>query len=384
MTNVFALEVSSCYALAMFVTRGHRARLLLPVMVSCSLAAAAEASKDDGAGADDLVTFTPEGETSGSVLVATPEPRVVWLLYADGGKVPAATGISNCSDMPPKWECKFPGAKSDMDCKKQVQTYLDGYYKDFNVVFTHTKPTSGPYYTVVATSKGWCTGLPGSALGVAPFRSDCADQNGNVAFVWACDADARKCANTIAQEQAHLVGLLHTDDKNDLLYPSWPCACDRFDDKEAAVIAPQCGRSKQNSRQMMEERLGLWTGGAKPDAFGTWPPADAGAEDAGGTSDGGAAPDSGGGDAAAHDGGGGGGGGGDAGVPDGGGTADGAAADAGGKAAGGGGCVIATVGGAPASGGMLAALAIALAVGRRRWSRPAGASSRRLRVRPAR
>ena len=90
-----------------------------------------------------------------------------------------------------------------------MQSYLDRWYADFNVVFTLTRPTSGQFYTEVVSSGGgaWC-GVDAKVAGVAPFL--CKDIAGGVAYTFMGGEDAKQTAVIIAQEQAHLVGLEHT------------------------------------------------------------------------------------------------------------------------------------------------------------------------------
>ena len=80
---------------------------------------------------------------------ASAEPRVVFLWYADGGAPPS---VSVCPATPPAYACSFGGDKGIEGCKRAVQTFLDEWYADFNVVFTFVKPQSGAYYTVIVTS----------------------------------------------------------------------------------------------------------------------------------------------------------------------------------------------------------------------------------------
>jgi hypothetical protein len=217
--------------------------------VAAALSAAGGAGGDAGAG--------------GAAGDAVP-PRVVYLLYADGSTPPAAENDACRGRTPPRFQCNF--GTSLLDCQTQVQTYLDRWYADFNVVFTVTRPTSGPYYTEIVSSGGgtWC-GADARVAGVAPFL--CGDIDGGVAYTFRGGDDAKQTAIIIAQEQAHLVGLEHTDSNKDLMFPTICTDCDGFEDVEDGVQMDCCDRPVQNSYQMMKERLGLWGGGPKPSAF---------------------------------------------------------------------------------------------------------------------
>jgi len=214
---------------------------------------------------DDIV-MVDEGDTgagvpAGAAAAEDAAPKVLWLFYADGN-----AGYGMICGKAPKFSCKFGGAEGLVGCQKSVQGYLDGFYKDFNLIFTINKPTSGVYQTAVITDAGaaWC-GKPAGVLGVAPMA--CANSPTAVSYTFGC-TDARKCAVTIAQEHAHTVGLDHTDSKMDVLTPSWPCTCAGFADMEMGTVSGYCG-AKQNSYQLMKSRLGSWPGGDKPGPFGS-------------------------------------------------------------------------------------------------------------------
>jgi MYXO-CTERM domain-containing protein len=219
-------------------------------------------------------------ETTGSVLVDVPvpedptvdnlsggstaEPRVVYLAYADGKELPA-TAVNACAGTAPKFVCNF--APTLEDCQRQIQTYLDKWYADLNVVFTLKRPTSGRFYTEVISSGGgaWC-GVDARVAGVAPFL--CKDIYGGVAYTFMGGDSAKQTATIIAQEQAHLVGLEHTTSDDDLMLPTICHDCDSFEDANNTVKDDRCARPMQNSYQMMKERVGAWPGGDKPAVFG--------------------------------------------------------------------------------------------------------------------
>ena len=213
--------------------------------------------------AETRAALTGTGGSGGSS-ESEKEPRVVYLFYADGNPLPK-TNVNACHGTPPKFNCNF--GTSLLDCQKQIQSYLDRWYADFNVIFTFTRPTSGKYYTEVISSGGgaWC-GVESKVAGVAPFL--CNDLDGGVAYTFLGGEDAKQTAVIIAQEQAHLVGLEHTISSVDLLLPTVCSHCDGFQNVDNPVTGDRCNRTTQNSYAMMKERLGTWTGGPKPSAFG--------------------------------------------------------------------------------------------------------------------
>jgi Bacterial Ig domain len=192
------------------------------------------------------------------------QPKVIYLVYADGTQLPNAA-YDACTGTAPKFNCSF--GSSLLDCQRQIQTYLDRWYADFNVIFTLTRPSGGNYYTEVVSSGGgaWC-GVAATVAGVAPFL--CQDLHGGVAYTLDGGGSAHDTAVIIAQEQAHLLGLEHVSDTNDIMYPYICQNCDGFENQAVATTADRCDRETQNSYQMMLKALGAWSGGTKPSIFG--------------------------------------------------------------------------------------------------------------------
>ncbi|HVY37077.1 MAG TPA: Ig-like domain-containing protein [Polyangia bacterium] len=196
---------------------------------------------------------------------ASPAPKVIYLVYADGKTPLPSMNYNACSGLAPKFTCTF--APTLLECQQQIQAYLDRWYADFNVIFTLTKPTSGTYYTEVVSSGGgaWCK-VDNTVAGVAPFL--CKDLKGGVAYTLEGGQSAHDTAVIIAQEQAHLLGLEHVSSDSDIMYPYICRTCDGFQNKSLAVTGDRCDRQAQNSYQMMKDALGAWPGGPKPSAFG--------------------------------------------------------------------------------------------------------------------
>ena len=63
----------------------------------------------------------------------------------------------------------------------------------------------------------WCK-VDDKVAGVAPFL--CKDLQGGVAYTFQGGRSARETAVIIAQEQAHLLGLEHTTDPHDIMFPT--------------------------------------------------------------------------------------------------------------------------------------------------------------------
>lgn len=209
---------------------------------------------------DDMVPLADDGVEPAASVESEGAPRILFVWYADGGKPPVPATV--CSGTPPAFKCPFG---SNEECRKQIQTYLDKFYADFNLIFTFTKPTSSPFYSAVVTAAGgsWC-GQSAGVSGIAPFA--CRDLGQGASYTLLC-ATARTCAKTIAQEHAHAVGLAHTTSARDVMYPSSTTIVEGFEDKENKVTGG-C-RSVQNSYQMMKSALGAWPAGMpKPSPSG--------------------------------------------------------------------------------------------------------------------
>jgi hypothetical protein len=192
------------------------------------------------------------------------DPKVIYLRYADGTETHTAN-YDACTGTVPKFVCNF--APTLVECERQIQAYLDAWYADFNVIFTLTRPTSGKYYTEVVSSGGgaWCK-VDDKVAGVAPFL--CKDLNGGVAYTFQGGRTARETAVIIAQEQAHLLGLEHTNNPHDIMYPTISTDTMGFVNDDSPVNGDRCDRETQNSYGMMKKALGEWPGGPKPSAFG--------------------------------------------------------------------------------------------------------------------
>jgi len=192
------------------------------------------------------------------------DPKVFYLRYADGTEQHTAN-YDVCTGKVPKFECTF--APTLLECQRQIQTYLDRWYADFNIIFTLTRPTSGKYYTEVVSSGGgaWCK-ADDKVAGVAPFL--CKDLDGGVAYTFQGGHSARETAVIIAQEQAHLLGLQHTTNPNDIMFPTVSLGAEGFPDNKAQVSGDRCDTGTQNSYKMMKAALGDWPGGPKPSPFG--------------------------------------------------------------------------------------------------------------------
>jgi hypothetical protein len=196
------------------------------------------------------------------------KPAYLWLWYATGGPMPEFSEY--CGDLtPPPYQCKF-GSNLE-DCQRQVQAFLDDWYKDFNLVFTLTRPPSGDYYTIIITS-GWdqCKNSSPTQVGVMPrdeaglAPGNCNDNPGQTALAIECGTNAHDCATIIAHEHGHLVGLEHTASRMDIMNAKVLPTAAGFEDWSNPTDGDVCDLLVQNSYQQMLSALGPWPGGTKP------------------------------------------------------------------------------------------------------------------------
>jgi len=179
-------------------------------------------------------------------------PTPVYLFFADG-KTPIPNGRSCAgASVPPAFDCKFALGGDKSSCATQVQGYLDRWFADYNVYFTRTPPKESPYDTVVITNdNGWCqTSSRGQTL------VSCSHRQADAAFALMCNDDPKDCAVLIAHEYGHLVGLAHTDSNTDIMYARACAQCDGFRNADISVPGGTCGRTVQNSNQLLCEALG--------------------------------------------------------------------------------------------------------------------------------
>ena len=202
-------------------------------------------------------------------------PRVLYVAYADGGPKPDVSRTLNyiCTGTAPAFECTWDPGGVDA-CKRRIQARLDVAYQDFDLVFTFQRPTSGLFDTSLVTSNGdWCKEAPANFGGIT--RSGCDVVSGGISYALRCGANfadpAGACAFIIAHEHGHLIGLMHTAGTADIMRTSVCDTCGVFAKEDNKVRGPDC-RTTQNSYGMMLDRIGAWTGGAKPDPFAAPPP----------------------------------------------------------------------------------------------------------------
>ena len=213
--------------------------------------------------------------------------RPIFIWFADGGLPPPSTK-KICAGRPPAFQCPL-GATVEA-CRAPILALLDRWYAGFDVVFTYAPPAAATgdagaadagapaYDTVIVSSDGaWCGADP-QVVSRSPLPP-CNDPGaGGAVAIFRCQ-DVKTCATLIAKEQGHLVGLQHTGSATDVMNERGDLDHDGFEDRENLSAAPRCGL-RQNSYQLMLQRLGPWPGGAKPGPGEPPPPNLPGAVDA--------------------------------------------------------------------------------------------------------
>jgi hypothetical protein len=174
--------------------------------------------------------------------------RVIYLWFADGTAPPTRDDLCHGA-RPPPYSCSLAGSRTE--CQAAVQGYLDRWYASFGVRFTSVAPPeSVAHDTVVISTDGrWCGSVP---AGLA--QSTCDPLPSGTAWAFACGESAEQCAAIVAQEQAHLLGLEHTDSPLDLMFNPVCRDCVGFENRPNRVVSGRC-RSIQNSFALMTERL---------------------------------------------------------------------------------------------------------------------------------
>jgi hypothetical protein len=199
--------------------------------------------------------------TAGAPGVGASARTVVRLWFPDGG-APPVTGLCG-TKIPPPFRCADGTATCERAIRRRLQGLLATTGADVEVEIASAAPGSDPRPGTVLTAvvssgdASWCKPEEASTLrGLSPVNCAADARWGTTAYVFGCDRDARLCAVRIAQEIAHLVGLDHTDDPDDVMYPLERREA-RFVDREVPTVGARCGRPRQNSYRLLRARLGV-------------------------------------------------------------------------------------------------------------------------------
>ncbi len=139
---------------------------------------------------------------------------------------------------------------------QRVINQLYASHAPYDVDFTTTRPTSGNYQTIVFG--GTCSSVTGSGGCAGIAMGDCGDLlPSNITFVFPWGLRVDDLAATAAQEWAHAVGLGHTDDRYDVMYPQIQGGIIPTEFGEGQVPdGSGCGLAYQDSHQRMLDTIG--------------------------------------------------------------------------------------------------------------------------------
>jgi hypothetical protein len=155
----------------------------------------------------------------------------------------------------------WPGA-DDPATKQQVIDELTRRVREaflpFDIVVTTNRPNAGPYNMVMIGGDPSVFKMDARVAGVAYM--DCDNrQRSNVVFAFPgpLGGSVHGLFSTISQEAGHALGLQHSSDPSDLMYPRVDVAQERFQDREVPVASPiYCDQHTQNSHRRLLELVG--------------------------------------------------------------------------------------------------------------------------------
>lgn len=169
----------------------------------------------------------------------------------------------------------YSGSEADW---QQVVVCLEDMFSRFNAVIVETEPGSGAYIEAVIGGTPGQVGLPNGVGGVAPIDNfNCGVIQNAIVFAFSDNFGSapQTTCEVAAQEIAHAISLDHEFHCPDPMTYLNGCGQKEFRDYDAQCgeYSPRscnCGRARQNSVQVLTEKLGANTGQPPPPP----PPAD--------------------------------------------------------------------------------------------------------------
>jgi hypothetical protein len=224
-----------------------------------------------GAAALLLVTLPGLAHAAGS--------QVLYLNFSDGTEEVLQADVDDASEnrsmmgsVMPYPAFTWPGADAPAPrarLVKEITGLIDEAFAPYDIIVTSTRPAAGPYTMVMIGGEPALFKMEPRVAGVAFM--DCENRQArNVVFAFPATLNGSKHGlfTTIAQEAAHALGLQHSSDPNDLMYPRVDLSQRSFQDRESQVASPQyCEQQTQNSHRRLLELLGAWAGGDKSSAL---------------------------------------------------------------------------------------------------------------------
>jgi hypothetical protein len=131
-------------------------------------------------------------------------------------------------------------------------------FAPFDIVITTTRPAAGPYNMVMIGGDPSVFQMDARVAGVAYMDCDNRQYSNLVfAFPRPLGGSVHGLFSTISQEAGHALGLQHSSDPTDLMYPRVDVSQRSFQDRETPVASPRyCEGATQNSHKRLLQLVG--------------------------------------------------------------------------------------------------------------------------------
>lgn len=150
---------------------------------------------------------------------------------------------------------------------QQVMSCVQDIFAPYNVVVTDVDPGSAPHIESVVAGRPQDLDLEPGVAGVSPFTNNCSIIDNSIVFTFAgiLGTDYQFICEVAAQEIAHSFGLDHEYLCEDPMTYLSGCGAKTFQnvDAQCGEFSPRqcyCNGSKQNSVEMLTQRIGLIDG----------------------------------------------------------------------------------------------------------------------------
>jgi len=174
---------------------------------------------------------------------------------------------------------EIPGWDIDDDTWQETVDCMKGMYARFDVTVTDEDPGNTPHIEAVFGGHPFDVELPDNVAGVSPFTTDCGIIERSIVFTFTdvLGDDPQVACEVMAQEIAHSFGLDHEllpEDPMTYLeyagnrsFQNEMASCGEFGERMCGIDGSVC-RQRQNSVQLLMERLGPNPKMPEPDSTG--------------------------------------------------------------------------------------------------------------------
>jgi hypothetical protein len=165
----------------------------------------------------------------------------------------------------PAWNVSATTWNATVACVREI-------FAPFDVQVVETDPGNVPHIEAVFGGSPTQLGMPNNVAGVSPFTTDCSIIENSIVFTFTnvIPADARLACEIQAQEIAHSFGLDHEllasdpmtylDYNGNRSFKNQAASCGEDVQRPCGINGSVC-RNNQNSVTLLNERLGINTGG---------------------------------------------------------------------------------------------------------------------------